>query len=571
MEEAQEEAKLQRFLHWLEVNGVELRGCQIKFCGSDKGFGVFSSNDDREGILLIAPLNLAITPMRVLQDPLIGRKCRALFQEGDLDDRFLMMLFLCVERAHKNSTWKPYLDMLPSTFGTPLWFTEDELLELKGTALYKATTMQKKNLQALFDDKVKHLVEELLSLDGEFDSVVHFEDFLWANSIFWTRALNIPFPRCSVYPQLPEQENSSSCHNKQLKVQATQISLEALSDCKDKMGDPLSVRQTKDTEVESTSTQTETIWVEGLVPGIDFCNHDSKAIALWEVDKSGSVTGTPLSMYLKLVAKNDFPADKEIHISYGNKGNEELLYLYGFVVDNNPDDYLMLHYPTEALQQVPCAESKAQLLEIQKAEMRCLLGKSLLQNGFFSQNHSQNEDIMHPNVPVINYSWSGTRKAPSYLNKLVFPENFMTALRTIAMEEDELLQVSSLLEELNGSMEDEIALTEADTCAAIWEVCGDAGALQLLVDLLTSKVMELEEGSGAEAHDKELLENACICEAIKEELKSDSEENVVKGKKLKMTRNRWSAIIYRHGQKELTRLFLKEAEQALHLCLSDQA
>ncbi|RVW47728.1 Transposon TX1 uncharacterized 149 kDa protein [Vitis vinifera] len=37
----------------------------------------------------------------------------------------------------------------------------------------------------------------------------------------------------------------------------------------------------------------------------------------------------------------------------------------------------------------------------------------------------------------------------------------------------------------------------------------------------------------------------------------------------KMSRNRWSSIVYRRGQKQLTRLFLKEAEHALQLSLSE--
>jgi hypothetical protein len=37
-----------------------------------------------------------------------------------------------------------YLDMLPTTFRNPLWFTDDELLELKGTTLYQATELQVK-------------------------------------------------------------------------------------------------------------------------------------------------------------------------------------------------------------------------------------------------------------------------------------------------------------------------------------------------------------------------------------------------------------------------------------------
>jgi len=37
-----------------------------------------------------------------------------------------------------------------------------------------------------------------------------------------------------------------------------------------------------------------------------------------------------------------------------------------------------------------------------------------------------------------------------------------------------------------------------------------------------------------------------------------------------MTRNKWSAIVYRCGQKQLTRLFLEEAEHALQLSLGEE-
>lgn len=55
--------------------------------------------------------------MRVLQDPLIGPECRAMFEEGEVDDRFLMILFLTVERLRKNSSWKPYVQFYFDDFG----------------------------------------------------------------------------------------------------------------------------------------------------------------------------------------------------------------------------------------------------------------------------------------------------------------------------------------------------------------------------------------------------------------------------------------------------------------------
>ncbi|GAA0179550.1 methyltransferase [Lithospermum erythrorhizon] len=554
----EEEAKLVLFLQWLQINEVELRGCNIKYSDSIKGFGIFSSENAPNGVLLVVPLDLAITPMRVLQDPLLGPECRAMLEEGEVDDRFLIILYLTLERLRKNSTWTPYLDMLPTKFGTPIWFSEDELLELKGTSLYRATELQKKSLQRLYEDKVKKLVEKLLTLDDDTEREVSFEDFLWANSIFWTRALTIPYPHSSM-PNIAQAEGSSTGLVSGTNSEETDYSCCDISiNCDDAR--KLSA-DSHHPGVSSTSDQVETTWVEGLVPGIDFCNHGLKPAATWEVDGTGSATGVPFSMYLLSAGHGAFSSGKEISISYGNKGNEELLYLYGFVMEHNPDDYLMIHYPIEAIENTPCSGSKVLLLEVQKVEFRCLLTKSLLDRGFFPPSVTE-EDTKFPGNRLCNYSWSGERKMPSYLDKLVFPEEFMSALRTIAMTEDQTYQVSALLEELVGS-EGGRQPSDAEVRAAIWEACGDSGALQMLIDLLNTKVMDLEEGTGSEESDAELLQKASCSEMIEKD-QSKPETFCINP-----SRNQISSIIYRKGQKELARLFLKEAEYALELALSD--
>ncbi|KAL5058468.1 hypothetical protein RYX36_030072 [Vicia faba] len=544
---ANPEAKLETFLHWLQANRVELRGCKIKYCDSRKGFGIFSDKDVSDGILLVVPLELAITPMRVLQDPFLGPECRALFEEGDVDDRFLLMLFLTVERLRKGSLWKPYLDMLPTTFGNTLWFSEEELRELRGTNLYRATELQKKSLLNLYETKVKDLANKLLNLDGDSEIEVCFEDFLWANSVFWSRALNIPMPRSYVFPEM--QDVLQSC--------TPEV---------DEKGRKVTKSDDLTKEMTHSTVHGDTVWVEGLVPGIDFCNHDLKSIATWEVDGIGLTTGVPVSMYLLSAAQSPLQIDREISISYGNKGNEELLYLYGFVIDGNTDDYLMVHYPAEAINTIPFSESKGQLLEVQKTEMRCLLPKTLLDNGFFplSTKNSGEKENNQCNQ-VCNYSWSGQRKIPSYVNKLVFPEKFMATLRTIAMQEDELFKVSSMLEELIGP-EGERQLSDTDVQSAIWEVCGDSGALQVLVDLLHVKLMDLEEDSGTVESDFELLKKALIIDSQEDSRQTGNDLEETK----MMSRNKWSAIVYRRGQKQLTRLFLNEAEHALQLSMNEE-
>ncbi|XP_038881850.1 protein-lysine N-methyltransferase EFM1 isoform X2 [Benincasa hispida] len=565
-----DEAKLELFLQWLQVNGADLRGCTIKHSDLSKGCGLFSANDAFDGVLLVVPLDLAITPMRVLQDSLYGPECRAMYEEGEVDDRFLMILFLMVERLRENSSWKPYLDVLPTSFGNPLWFTDNELLELKGTTLYRATELQKNSLQSLYENKVKKLVNKLLTLEGFSVREVSFEDFLWANSIFWARALNIPMPHAYVFPKIQEEVGSDSLTEETTEVSTSTVSEVQLACTKNEDG--CEDHRMIDNTAGKTfgSLKQETVWVEGLVPGVDFCNHDLKAMATWEVDEIGSTTGVPFSMYL-LSANSRSSGIEEVSISYGNKGNEELLYLYGFAIENNPDDYLMVHYPLEAIQNAFFSDLKLQLLEVQKAEMRCLLPRKLLDHGFHPPNTSNIKENVVCSNRTCNYSWSGQRKLPSYLDKLIFPEKFITALRTISMQEDELMQVSSLLAEIVGPEEDKQP-TDIDVQAAVWETCGDSGALQLLVDLLQKKMMDLEEGTGTLDSDTKLLKEVQVIESTNTNgscQESARESDDRKPQNL-MSRNQWSSIVYRHGQKQLTSLFLKEAEHALQLSLSEQ-
>jgi len=34
---------------WIQANGVELRGCKIKWCDSKRGFGIFFEKDVSDG------------------------------------------------------------------------------------------------------------------------------------------------------------------------------------------------------------------------------------------------------------------------------------------------------------------------------------------------------------------------------------------------------------------------------------------------------------------------------------------------------------------------------------------
>jgi len=71
--------------------------------------------------------------------------------------------------------------------------------------------------------------------------------------------------------------------------------------------------------------------VEAIVPGIDFCNHGSAPNARWQVRQG----------HVHLIA-NRALCNEEVLISYGDKGNQELMYQYGFALEDNPHDALVV-------------------------------------------------------------------------------------------------------------------------------------------------------------------------------------------------------------------------------------
>ncbi|KAE8692643.1 COP9 signalosome complex subunit 7 [Hibiscus syriacus] len=186
------------------------------------------------------------------------------------------------------SNW--YLDMLPTTFGNPLWFTDDEMLELRGTILYRAAELRKKDLISVYEDKMKGLVKKFLALDGVSErDLLKMNSFLFSlkmgtNSIFWSRALNLPLPHSYVFPQIQE-DTETTCpveRSSEVTISHSGLSGEPINEI-DGKGFEGHENDNKVNGATSTSKQEETIWVEGLLPSIDFCNHDLNAVATWEV------------------------------------------------------------------------------------------------------------------------------------------------------------------------------------------------------------------------------------------------------------------------------------------------
>lgn len=91
-------------------------------------------------------------------------------------------------------------------------------------------------------------------------------------------------------------------------------------------------------------------------------------------------------------------------------------------------------------------------LLFQKLPLRWLLSSSLLKTGCVNQRNceaSPKSNALKEELYSHNYSWSGRRKPPHILEKPVFPEELVAALRIIAMTQEEVQSATALLEEVS--------------------------------------------------------------------------------------------------------------------------
>ncbi|KAK9806362.1 hypothetical protein WJX72_011435 [[Myrmecia] bisecta] len=461
------------FTAWLQENGADLAAVDIRPCaeGSEAGLGMYATEAvDRRlqqrwwqrlwrwvgrgnpNVVLAAfPLELAVTASNICAEPELGPAYKKLLDQGVVDERQLVMLFLIVERIRgAASKWHPWIELLPQQFRSPLCFGSLELEELKGTSLHYATAARKRQLAGSWK-RLGPVCNQLLEQAGVQALQPTFDDFLWANSVFWSRAQTFPSP----------------------------------------------IAGAPGGGVEVT---------EGIVPGLDFCNHGPDAVSRWTIWGAPSSKGaSTLPSDIALVAPRSHAPKpgQEVTIDYGDKSNEELFLLHGFTLDYNPHDVLMVRCP------LPPSDQWDRTLQ---ARVELLQEKGLTPQLF---------------LPTSAIEQTGGS------NELHLSEGAWQTLEAFVMEPQHL---AAELQQADGPV----------TRAARSEV-EESGlrmaALTTLVRLLEVKAVEMEGegGTGLLEDDIQLLETI-----------DNDKDNVVPAS----TR---SCIVYRARQKHLAREYLRRA------------
>lgn len=128
-ESSQRSQGIGQFMNWLTENGAKIDGLSIyEFSGYDLGLKAETDFAENQLILeipraLIFSTYTAASELTVLQnDPLVQHM-----------PQVALAIALLIERHKESSKWKPYLDMLPSSYNTVLYMKTKDMIELKGS------------------------------------------------------------------------------------------------------------------------------------------------------------------------------------------------------------------------------------------------------------------------------------------------------------------------------------------------------------------------------------------------------------------------------------------------------
>ncbi|XP_044255810.1 actin-histidine N-methyltransferase [Tribolium madens] len=184
-------ATVGNFMKWASENGAQLNGCSIEeFEGY--GLGVKANVDIAESSLVIA------VPRKLMMS--VENAKESILKDLIEKDKILgsmpnvtLAIFLLLEKFKGDSFWKPYIDILPKKYTTVLYFSIDELEELRGSPTLEIALKQIKSISrqyayfyklfATSDDPVSKIMRTRFS----------YTEYCWAVSTVMTRQNTIPF------------------------------------------------------------------------------------------------------------------------------------------------------------------------------------------------------------------------------------------------------------------------------------------------------------------------------------------------------------------------------------------
>ncbi|OWF53384.1 histone-lysine N-methyltransferase setd3-like [Mizuhopecten yessoensis] len=186
------EACIPAFIEWLNNSKVDTSAIEIENF-QHVGYGIKATKDLKEmDPFVIVPRKIMITT-----DTARASGLDALIAEDKILQAMpsiVLALHLLCERRSTESFWKPYLDMLPSGYTTPLYFSPEELNLLKGSPAYKDCVNQYRNIARQYAYFYRVLQNHPAAAKLPIKDCFTYDDYRWAVSTVMTRQNQVPTP-----------------------------------------------------------------------------------------------------------------------------------------------------------------------------------------------------------------------------------------------------------------------------------------------------------------------------------------------------------------------------------------
>ncbi|XP_013139903.1 PREDICTED: histone-lysine N-methyltransferase setd3 [Papilio polytes] len=181
--------KLDKYLIWLRDNGALFQGVEIsEFEGYDMGLKA-TKDFNEDSLILTVPGKVMLSEKDAIESELSS------FINVDpvLKNmrNITLALYLLLERSKSESFWKPYIDVLPEKYNTVLYFTAEELAELKPSPVLESSLKLYRSISrqyAYFYNKIQTVDMPVLK---SLRDVFTFDNYRWAASTVMTRQNNI--------------------------------------------------------------------------------------------------------------------------------------------------------------------------------------------------------------------------------------------------------------------------------------------------------------------------------------------------------------------------------------------
>ena len=172
------ETQVQTLWSWAQAQGVQseaLRPSEVA-----EGLGLLAQRPVGQGDeILNVPETLWIH-LSTVQKSSLGQVTQG------LKPWVAIAIFLIHETSNSNSKWRPYLDSLPETLDSPLFWSDEELAELQGTQLLGSVV----GYLEFLENEYNNLMEEVLERNTQLfnPAVYSFDAFRWAFGILRSRS-----------------------------------------------------------------------------------------------------------------------------------------------------------------------------------------------------------------------------------------------------------------------------------------------------------------------------------------------------------------------------------------------